>query len=177
LICTFVSLRRRNEALKLDFHLKHCIEENYKEQVTDTTSMATTIRSCIAFGKHNLPYTKVEGGVVPTLKHKFFETDLPFGLCTWKDIADLVGVKVPLVEAIILWNQKLIGKSYLAEDGSLTGTDLGECILPSHMGLTAETLEYGNRDELAAETEADAGEKRKAETEAGGVAKVVATAE
>lgn len=165
-----------NEALKLDFHLKHCVEENYLEQVKDKTSMASTFRTNVAFGKHNIPYTTVEGGVIPTLKHKFFETDLPFGLLTWKDIADMVGVKVPLVEAIIIWNQKLIGKEYLAEDGALTGSDLGECILPSRMGLTAETLEYGNRDEFAVET-ADAGDKRMAEAEAGVPAKVAATAE
>ena len=138
--------------------------------------MASTFRTNVAFGKHNIPYTTVEGGVIPTLKHKFFETDLPFGLLTWKDIADMVGVKVPLVEAIIIWNQKLIGKEYLAEDGALTGSDLGECILPSRMGLTAETLEYGNRDEFAVET-ADAGDKRMAEADAGVPAKVAATAE
>ena len=40
-----------------------------------------------AFGKHKIPYTQVAGGVVPTLAHKFFETDLPFGLCTFVDIA------------------------------------------------------------------------------------------
>ena len=29
---------------------------------------------------------------MPTLAHKFFETDLPFGLCTFKDIANMLKV-------------------------------------------------------------------------------------
>ena len=83
---------------------------------------------------------------MPTLKHKFFETDLPFGLCTFKDIANMLKLEVPLIDAMIRWNQKLIGKTYLADDGSLTGEHACECILPSAFGLTATTLEYGNRN-------------------------------
>ena len=47
--------------------------------------------------------------VVPyrKLQHKFFETDLPFGLCTFVDIARMIGVETPLIEAMILWNQKV----------------------------------------------------------------------
>ena len=98
-----------------------------------------------AFGQHKIPYTQVEGGVVPTLKHKFFETDLPFGLCTFVDIARMIGVETPTIDAMILWNQKLIGKEYMTATGKIDGKDAGECILPSAFGLTATTLEYGNR--------------------------------
>merc|ERR1712194_900151 len=80
--------------------------------------------------------SQVEGGVVPTLAHKFFETDLPFGLCTFKDIANMLKVEVPLIDAMIRWNQKLIGKVYLADDGTVTGEHASECILPSTFGLT-----------------------------------------
>jgi hypothetical protein len=52
---------------------------------------------------------------VPVIAHKFFETDLPFGLVTFKDIALLCGVPTPLIDAIIIWNQKLINKEYIAE--------------------------------------------------------------
>lgn len=87
----------------------------------------------------------MDGGVVPTLKHKFFETDLPFGLCTFKDIANMIGVPTPTIDAMIRWNQKLIGKEYLTETGAIDGVDASECVLPSRFGLTAKTLEFGNR--------------------------------
>ena len=109
--------------------------------------------SCImsnkAFAKHKIPYTAIEGGVVPTLAHKFFETDLPFGLCTMKDIANMVGVAVPCIDKMILWNQKLIGKEYLTASGKIDGKHASECVLPSAFGLDAKTLEFGNRSRTA----------------------------
>jgi len=38
--------------------------------------------------------------VVPTLAHKFFETDLPFGLVTFIDIARMVNVDTPVMEEV-----------------------------------------------------------------------------
>ena len=38
-----------------------------------------------AFAKHKIPYKKLpDGTAVPVIAHKFFETDLPFGLVTFK---------------------------------------------------------------------------------------------
>ena len=36
----------------------------------------TSVLTNKAFSQHKIPYTKVDGGVVPTLKHKFFEARL-----------------------------------------------------------------------------------------------------
>merc|ERR1712216_52666 len=118
-----------------NFDFKACVTENYLDQISDQTDMITCIRTNKAFAKHKLPYTKVEGGIVPVIAHKFFETDLPFGLVTFKDIAMLCGVDTPLLDAIILWNQKLIQKEFLAADGTLTGKDISECVVPSLMGI------------------------------------------
>ena len=84
-----------------------------------------------AFSQHKIPYSQVEGGVVPTLAHKFFETDLPYGLCTFVDIARMIGVETPLIDAMIRWNQKLIGKEYITASGMIDGVDAGECVLPT----------------------------------------------
>ncbi len=127
--------------LQSSFSMRDCVIENYTDQVKDKSTTATAVSSNTAFGKHNIPYTTLESGlIVPTLKHKFFETDLPFGLVTFKDIANMVGVATPLIDAMILWNQKLIGKEYVKEDMSLTGRDIGEAIVPSRMGYSLEQL-------------------------------------
>lgn len=133
-----------------DFRFRKCVLENYLDQITDDTDAVTCIRTNKAFAKHKIPYKKVdEGQVVPVIAHKFFETDLPFGLVTFVDIARMVGVPTPLMEEIILWNQKLINKEFLkpgssASDGHLEyGADVGECIVPSLMGYTLETLSKG----------------------------------
>jgi len=152
-LCSIVVALRgalpQNAHLQNDFSMQHCVNENYKEQISCSYNAVTSVMTNKAFGKHNIPYSQVEGGVVPTLAHKFFETDLPFGLCTFKDIANMLKVEVPLIDAMIRWNQKLIGKVYLADDGTVTGEHAGECILPSTFGLTPATLTHGNRAQKA----------------------------
>ena len=63
-----------------------CVKENYLDQISDPTDTVTCIRTNKAFAKHKIPYQKVKGTdmVVPVIAHKFFETDLPFGLVTFK---------------------------------------------------------------------------------------------
>ena len=114
-------------------------------QITCKWDAVSSILTNKAFSKHKIPYSTVPGGVVPTLAHKFFETDLPFGLCTFVDIARMIGVETPTIDAMIRWNQKLINKEYMTATGMIDGRDAGECVLPSKLGLTASTLEYGNR--------------------------------
>jgi len=136
----------QNAHLQKNYHLQHCIVENYRDQVADPSSMGSTFMTNAAFGKHHIPYTNVEGGVIPTLAHKFFETDLPFGLCTFKDIAVMFGVQTPLMDAIIRWNQGLINKEYLTDANKIDGRDAGECVLASQLGLTKTTLLRGCRE-------------------------------
>ena len=57
----------------------------------------------------------------------------------------MVGVETPLIDRMIRWNQKLIGKEYLTASGKIDGAHACECVLPSRLGLTLQTLEYGNR--------------------------------
>ncbi len=97
--------------LKLDYTLKACIEENFGDLIADKTDIASVIRTNVAYAKHTVPYTSVgEGKVIPTVKHNFFETDVAFGLCLYRDIAQMVGIETPFIDESILWNQKLIDK-------------------------------------------------------------------
>merc|ERR1712228_903712 len=159
-LCSIVyklrELLPHNKHLRNDFSMFFCVNENYKEQISCAYDAVSSVMTNKAFAKHKIPYTAIDGGVVPTLKHKFFETDLPFGLCTFKDIAVMIGVTTPTIDAMIQWNQKLISKEYLSADGKINGSDAGECILPSRYGLTATTLEFGNRSAGNGESCSDA---------------------
>lgn len=135
-----------------NFDLGHCIRENYTDQVTDGSSLFTTFTTNAAFSKHNIAYTKMDDGKsIPTIQHKFFLTDLPLGLCTYKDIACMLGMHkdTPLMDAIILWNQKLIDKEFLVPNadgtGTISGKDAKECTLPSAYGLDVKSLLTGRR--------------------------------
>eukprot|EP00924_Labyrinthula_sp_SR-Ha-C_P007053 augustus_masked-scaffold_8-processed-gene-8.3-mRNA-1 protein AED:0.00 eAED:0.06 QI:0/-1/0/1/-1/1/1/0/418 len=122
------------------------------EGVKDQSTVQNAIRTTTAYLKHKNPYifldeeTEGRKWVIPNVKHKFFTTDVSYGLCTYKDIALMSGIEVetPLIDEIIYWNQKLIDKEYMV-DGQLIGKDIGECILPSQFGLTKESLGQGLR--------------------------------
>eukprot|EP00978_Attheya_sp_CCMP212_P019148 scaffold53314_cov82-Attheya_sp.AAC.3 len=136
-----------NKSLQLNFHLRDCILENYLEQVTDPSTLKSTVVTCLAFGKHYIPYESCDDGkkIRPVLAHKFFETDLPYGLATWKDIANMMNLDTPMLDTIILWNQKLLDKEFMAPDGTMTGPHASECVLPSTIGLDLKTLDRGCR--------------------------------
>ena len=129
-----------NKHLKHDLSLKACIIENYEDQVVDNSTTVTCVSTNIAFASHYLQWGKPSPGkVVPLIKHKFFETDLPFGLCTFKDMALSLKVNTPSLDAILEWNQRMIGKEYMV-DGKLTGKDCHDAIIPSQFGFSANEL-------------------------------------
>ena len=147
--CAIVAALRKqypdNEFLKEDFEIIASMVKGYGDGVKDTSSVYNAYRSNPAYAKHKIPYVEVEGGVIPNVDHKFYTTDLPYGLCTYKDIALMFGLKTPMLDDLILWNQKLIAKEFLV-DGELKGKDCGEAVLPSRYGLTKETLHFGMRE-------------------------------
>jgi len=135
-----------NKSLQHDFSLKACILENYEDQVTDPSTTVTCVSKNIAFASHYLQYKEVgEGLVVPLVDHKFFITDLPYGLCTYKDIALSLGLATPCIDAIIYWNQKMLGKDFLV-DNELKGKDIGECIIPSQWGYSLQDMADQTKD-------------------------------
>ncbi|GMI23962.1 hypothetical protein TrCOL_g13203 [Triparma columacea] len=148
LVAIVKALRERfpdDPFLKHDFSMKECIMENYEEQVLDPSTTATCISTNAAFSQHKIPYTSLGPNlIVPTLAHKFFETDLPFGIITFKDIATMVGVPTPMMDELVMWNQRLIGKEYVTkgEDGvvRIEGKDKRECVCPTSMGIKVEDL-------------------------------------
>ena len=119
-----------NKYLKDGFYMKKCILENYDDQVSDKSNTISCIKTNAAFGKHKIPYENKNDGIIPIIDHKFFITDLPYGLVLFKDIALVLNIKTPIIDEIILWNQKIVNKEYLV-DNKLNGKDINEAIVPS----------------------------------------------
>lgn len=75
----------------------------------------------------SIAHTNAVNQIRPIKNHKFFLTDLPYGLIPVKNIAILCGCDTPLMDNIIYWNQRINGKQYMV-DGKLIGRDIDECI-------------------------------------------------
>merc|ERR1712217_197709 len=82
---------------------------------------------------------KQEGdGWVPDFENRYFTEDIPCGLCTYKGVAELFGIKTPFIDELVGWAQRHMGKEYIV-NGALTGKDVPEMFVPQRWGIT--TLE------------------------------------
>lgn len=121
-----------NPYLHMARPLKECLMYHYAELISDPTDMYSILRSNSAYAKHRITYKTVgEGLVIPDVGHKFFTTDLPYGLCIYKDLALTLGVAVPTIDKLILWNQKMVSKEFMTASGKLDGKHVAEAVLPS----------------------------------------------
>jgi opine dehydrogenase len=66
-------------------------------------------------GAHDLVVIKGPGSV----RSRYFTEDIPFGLVPWIELADAVGVRVPLLRALLA-----LGSVIIEEDGAATGRTL-----------------------------------------------------
>ena len=132
LVAAVRAKRPDNPHLHLARPLKECLCYHYDGLIADTTDMHSILRTNTAYAKHRITYKNVgDGLVIPDVDHKFFTTDLPYGLCIYKDLALALGVEVPVIDKLILWNQKMVGKEFMTASGKLDGKDVAEAVLPS----------------------------------------------
>jgi len=114
------------------------IVEQYGVEVRDTSSLCKIFATNKGYAGCKTPVKVVEGGVIPNVESRFFVEDIPFGLCILRDLADMLGIEVPLTNKFILWHQQFMGKEYLL-DGKLNPKLIGETGAPRRYGIT--TLE------------------------------------
>jgi len=123
-----------NRYLDMAKPLTDCLVFHYKELIVDPTDIYSILRTNVAYSKHKITYKKMgDGLVVPDVKHKFFTTDLPYGLIIYKDLALTLGIETPMMDTLIYWNQKMVSKEFMV-DGKLSGKDIAEAVVPSKFG-------------------------------------------
>lgn len=84
----------------------------------------------------NPPGTPVNTPVkyAPNFASRYFTEDIPYGLCVWKGLADICGVKAPSITRLIEWAQPFMGKEYIV-DGKLAGKDVAGTSAPQRYGI------------------------------------------
>jgi hypothetical protein len=103
------------------------IFQSYGDNIGDPTSLLTCYRSNLAYKGITTPVEKanVAGKVKCPADHRYFQDDIPFGLCVFRYLADLVDVETPEMDHLIEWGQRIMQKEYLL-DGKLCGKDVGD---------------------------------------------------
>lgn len=89
----------------------------------DASSLTDKIRSIAAFKCIKAPMKETDGGYVPDFGSRYFTEDFPFGLLIIKSMAEILSIKTPHIDKILLWGQKMLHQEYLQGE-SLKGKDL-----------------------------------------------------
>merc|ERR1712007_139010 len=103
-------------------------------QIKDPSTFTSSIRTCDGYKGFRCPMKEVEGGWAPDFENRYFTEDIPEGVPTHKGIADLAGVKTPVIDEIVCFFQKFMGKEYI-KGGKLAGNDVGETKSPQRYGI------------------------------------------
>lgn len=71
---------------------------------------------------------------IPDLRSRYFTEDIPWGLCLYKGVADIVEVSTPTLDKLILWAQTLMHKEYVVNN-RLVGKHSAETTAPQTFGI------------------------------------------
>eukprot|EP00927_Polykrikos_kofoidii_P019792 TRINITY_DN1927_c0_g1_i1.p1 TRINITY_DN1927_c0_g1~~TRINITY_DN1927_c0_g1_i1.p1 ORF type:complete len:463 (+),score=59.78 TRINITY_DN1927_c0_g1_i1:83-1471(+) len=113
--------------------LRERLVKQYGDQISDTSTMATTVGTNQAYSMAKTPFIRSNAGVMPNPNHRVVTDDIGWGLCVLISIAErleLAGIKTPttMMKMLIQWHQELMGKEYLY-DGRLRGRDCVDLVL------------------------------------------------
>ncbi|EGD74063.1 hypothetical protein PTSG_05755 [Salpingoeca rosetta] len=113
----------------------------YGDNVKDRSSTARIFASNFAYRGLKAPCKQLDDGTfMPNFHTRYLTDDLPHGLCVMRGIADICGVKTPMMDKVILWAQEKIGHEYIV-DGKLQGKDVAHSGCPQRFGIkTVEEL-------------------------------------
>lgn len=92
------------------------------------------ITSITAFKGIYSPMVRTDTGYVPDLGSRYFTEDIPYGLLVLRGIAGIVAVPTPMIDRLIVWAQRLLGKEYLV-GGNLVGKDIAGLPIPQNFGI------------------------------------------
>ena len=103
-------------------------------RVDSVSQITQTIRNIYALRSRAAPMKRTPSGWSPDLNSYYFTEDIPYGIVTQRALAELADVETPVLDTIIHWAQRWMGKTWL-HDGRLRGKDAHHLPLPQNAGI------------------------------------------
>lgn len=100
----------------------------------DALQLKNKICSIKSFKGLKTPQIEKNERFHPDLESRYFTADFPYGLLILKAFANICKLDTPMMDEVIGWYQRLIGKEYLTEEMFL-GKDSMDITLPQHYGI------------------------------------------
>ncbi|NDV60033.1 NAD/NADP octopine/nopaline dehydrogenase family protein [Bacteroides sp. 519] len=98
------------------------ILEHYNS--TNASTLTQKIRSIPAFSNIKAPMKHASEGFILDINNRYFTEDFPFGILILKSVAEILGIKTPYINQILLWGQQVMDKIYLNDNGDLLKKEL-----------------------------------------------------
>jgi opine dehydrogenase len=119
--------------------IKKRISYNYKDSITDFSTLKSVFNTNDGYSKNVFPTVPAANGdgVVLNTKSRFFDEDIPFGLCIIKNFGDLLGVPMKNTEKIIRWHQRFMDDDFVDEDGNFIKESMHKTGAPLRYGITS----------------------------------------
>lgn len=124
--------------LKDACHLKQWYMDCYGGQMTDTSSLRACMNTNPGYKGLTHPCKEEGGGLVPDLKYRYLQEDVPTGMCFNKGLAEILDIPTPMTDKVLTWAQVHIGMEIM-KNGKMCGADIAKTRAPQAIGIT--TLE------------------------------------
>ncbi|MBE0411060.1 MAG: NAD/NADP octopine/nopaline dehydrogenase family protein, partial [Anaerolineales bacterium] len=93
--------------------LHEWLRRAYANDVGDAGSLQSCFRTNRAYRGLRAPMRPVPGGLAPDFQARYLVEDVPYGLLVTRGIAEIAGVETPMIDEVIGWSQRCMGKEYL----------------------------------------------------------------
>eukprot|EP00933_Yihiella_yeosuensis_P052026 TRINITY_DN50000_c0_g1_i1.p1 TRINITY_DN50000_c0_g1~~TRINITY_DN50000_c0_g1_i1.p1 ORF type:complete len:408 (+),score=102.62 TRINITY_DN50000_c0_g1_i1:86-1309(+) len=110
---------------------------SYSASISDTSTLQKAMNTNSAYEGLCHPMKEEGGGYVPDFQFRYLSEDVPTGLCFTRGVAELLGVKTPTIDEVMLWCQGKLGKEFL-KDGKMAGVNIKETRAPQAYGITTK---------------------------------------
>jgi hypothetical protein len=120
-----IALERKYPGLNLEAvrPLGEWLLRSYQATIVDASRLQSCFTTNQSYAGLMAPMKPVKGGFVPDFQARYLAEDVPFDLLVTRGIAGLAGIRMPIVDRVLIWAQNQLGKQYLV-DGILQDPDL-----------------------------------------------------
>lgn len=109
--------------------LKSWLLHSYGDLVGDPATLRSAFLTNSAYAGLRAPMKETAPGkLLPDLGARYLSEDVPYGLVASRAIAQLAGVRTPVMDTVITWAGAQLGKDYLERDA-------GDARIPQRYGL------------------------------------------
>ncbi len=79
--------------------------------------MTKKLKSIEAFKEVKVPLKEINGAYVPDLNSRVFIEDFPYGICIYRELANLFNIEVPVMDMLLSFYDKISGIKYYDKNG------------------------------------------------------------